>query len=93
MLSHTNVLSTNQTTRRMYKIQAFSRNSHGNKKDLLFTSLYKSRIEANEAKVALIRLSKGSNFAPVDIECQKAGRSKYAVFDTSGFIVSEVTKE
>ena len=93
MLSHTNVLSTNQTTKKMYKIQAFSRNSHGNKKDLLFTSLYKTEKEAKDARIALIKLSKGSNFAPVDKECQKAGHSEYAIFDTSGFIVSEVTKE
>ena len=73
--------------KKMYKVEGWSRNSHGNKKDLLFTSLYNTKEQAEEAKKALIRLSRGNNFAPVDAECVKMGRPELAILKITNYIV------
>lgn len=88
MQGHINVQSTNTTTtRKMYKVELWSRNSHGNKKDLITTSLYPTEEGAIKAREALIRLSRGANFAPVDAECVKAGRPETAIFYKTNYIV------
>lgn len=88
MLDHINALSTNTViTKRMYKVELWSRNSHGNKKDLITTSLYPTEEGAIKAREALIRLSRGANFAPVDAECIKAGRPETAIFYKTNYIV------
>jgi hypothetical protein len=89
MQDHTNVLSTNiTTTKRMYKVELWSRNSHGNKKDLISTSLYPTKEEANAARTALIRLSRGRTFVPVDAECMKLGRPEMAIFNETNYMVN-----
>lgn len=89
MQDHTNVLSTNITTmKRMYKVELWSRNSHGNKKDLISTSLYPTKEEANAARTALIRLSRGRTFVPVDAECVKLGRPEMAIFNETNYMVN-----
>lgn len=88
MLGHINAQSIKRnSTKKMYKVEGWSRNSHGNKKDLLFTSLYNTKEQAEEAKKALIRLSKGYNFVPVDAECVKMGRPELAILKITNFIV------
>lgn len=88
MLGHTNAQSTKRnSTKKMYKVEGWSRNSHGNKKDLLFTSLYNTKEEAESAKRALIRLSKGHNFVPIDAECAKMGRPESAILKITNYIV------
>ena len=88
MLGLISALSTNTViTKRMYKVELWSRNSHGNKKDLITTSLYPTEQGANKAREALIRLSRGANFAPVDAECVKAGRPETAIFYKTNYIV------
>ena len=88
MQGHINVLSTNiTTTKRMYKVELWSRNSHGNKKDLISTSLYPTKEEADAARIVLIRLSRGRTFIPVDAECVKLGRPEVAIFNETNYIV------
>lgn len=89
MQDHTNVLSTNITTtkKKMYKVELWSRNSHGNKKDLISTSLYPTKEKADAARIALIRLSRGRSFVPVDAECVKLGRPEEAIFNETNYMV------
>jgi len=88
MQDHTNVISTNiKTTKRMYKVELWSRNSHGNKKDLISTSLYPTKEEADAARIVLIRLSRGRTFVPIDAECVKLGRPEVAIFNETNYIV------
>ena len=88
MRDHINALSTNTvTTKRMYKVELWSRNSHGNKKDLITTSLYPTKEEADAARIALIRLSRGRAFVPIDTECVKLGRPEMAIFNETNYIV------
>lgn len=88
MQGHINALSINTViTKKMYKVELWSRNSHGNKKDLITTSLYETKQDADKAREALIRLSRGANFAPVDAECVKAGRPETAIFYKTNYIV------
>ena len=90
MQDHISVLSTNATTtKKMYKVELWSRNSHGNKKDLITTSLYPTKEMANAAREALIRLSRGTVFAPVDAECVKLGRPESAILKITNFIVCQ----
>lgn len=72
----------------MYKVELWSRNSHGNKKDLISTSLYPTKEEANAARAALIRLSHGRTFVPIDAECVKSGRPKVAIFSETNYMVN-----
>lgn len=89
MPDHTNALSTNiTTTKRMYKVELWSRNSHGNKKDLISTSLYPTKEEADAARTALIRLSRGRTFIPIDAECVKLGRPEMAIFSETNYLVN-----
>jgi len=71
----------------MYKVELWSRNSHGNKKYLISTSLYPTKEEADAARVALIRLSRGRAFVPIDAECIKLGRPEMAIFSETNYIV------
>lgn len=88
MQDHTNVLSTNiKTMKKMYKVELWSRNSHGNKKDLISTSLYPTKEEADAARIVLIRLSRGRTFVPIDAECVKLGRPEVAIFNETNYIV------
>ena len=89
MPDHTNVLSINiTTTKKMYKVELWSRNSHGNKKDLISTSLYPTKEEADAARTALIRLSRGRVFVPIDAECVKLGRPEVAIFSETNYLVN-----
>mgnify|MGYP000638319823 CR=1 FL=1 len=89
MPDHTNALSTNiTTTKKMYKVELWNRNSHGNKKDLISTSLYPTKEEADAARTALIRLSRGRTFVPVDVECVKLGRPEMAIFSETNYLVN-----
>lgn len=72
----------------MYKVELWSRNSHGNKKDLISTSLYPTKEKANAARTALIRLSRGRTFVPVDAECVKLGRPEMAIFNETNYMVN-----
>ena len=73
----------------MYKVELWSRNSHGKKKDLITTSLYPTNEEADAARVALIRLSRGRAFVPIDAECVKLGRPEMAIFSETNYIVCQ----
>ena len=54
---------------------------------MITTSLYPTEEGAIKAREALIRLSRGANFAPVDAECVKAGRPETAIFYKTNYIV------
>lgn len=73
----------------MYKVELWSRNSHGNKKDLITTSLYPTKEEADAARIVLIRLSRGRAFVPIDAECVKLGRPEMAIFSETNYIVCQ----
>ena len=71
----------------MYKVELWSRNSHGNKKDLISTYLYPPKEAADAARIVLIRLSRGRTFVPIDAECVKLGRPEVAIFNETNYIV------
>lgn len=73
----------------MYKVELWSRNSHGNKKDLISTSLYPTKEEADAARIVLLRLSRGRTFVPIDVECVKLGRPEVAIFNETNYIVCQ----
>ena len=76
-----------------YKIQGWSKNSHGNKKDLLWEALYPTKEKAIAARNSLISLSRCKIFlAPRDIECVKDGESEFISCKESNFIVSDIVK-
>lgn len=76
-----------------YKIQGWSKNSHGNKKDLLWEALYPTREKANAARNSSILLSRCKIFlAPRDIECVKEGKSEFISCKESNFIVTDIVK-
>lgn len=76
-----------------YKIQGYSKNSYGNKKDLLWEALYSTMKEATTARNSYILLSRCKIFlAPRDIECVKKGESEFVGCRESNFIVTDVVK-
>lgn len=76
-----------------YKIQGWSKNSHGNKKDLLWEALYPTMEKAIAARNSSILLSRCKIFlAPRDIECVKKGESEFVGCRESNFIVTDIVK-
>lgn len=76
-----------------YKIQGWSKNSHGNKKDLLWEAFYPTKEKAITARNSYILLSRCKIFlAPRDIECVKKGESEFVGCRESNFIVTDVVK-
>lgn len=53
----------------MYRIDVYKRKPDGNRGTLLFSSRYGTKEQAEKAKTALIKNSRGSTAAPRDIEC------------------------
>ena len=53
----------------MYRIDVYKRRPDGNRGILLFSSRYETKEQAEKAKTALIKNSRGSTVAPRDIEC------------------------
>ena len=53
----------------MYRIDVYKRKPDGNRGILLFSSRYETKEQAEKAKTALIKNSRGSTVAPRDIEC------------------------
>lgn len=53
----------------MYRIDVYKRKLDGNRGILLFSSRYETKEQAEKAKTALIKNSRGSTAAPRDIEC------------------------
>lgn len=76
-----------------YKVQGYSKNSHGNKKDLLWEALYPTMEKAIDARNSYITLSRCKIFlAPRDTECVKNGESEFVGCRESNFIVTDVVK-
>ena len=53
----------------MYRIDVYKRRPDGNRGILLFSSRYETKEQAEKAKIALIKNSRGSTAAPRDIGC------------------------
>ena len=84
----------------MYRIDVYKRNPDGNRGTLLFSSRYETKEQAEKAKIALIKNSRGTTAAPRDVECCRSAKEitktiNYNLLysDNGKFVLKPCTKE